>query len=108
MAVEGEGAAVALDEVAGNGQPQPDPSIAAIPVIVKSHEAVEDALPLGRRNARTIVGDPNLGPFGPRSEPAGDPVAGVAEGVVDQVGEGPGDLISITGDEHRARFALPV
>ena len=107
-------AAHGLDEALGHGQPEPHPVRAAV---AEPLERLEDPLPVGHRDARAPVDDPEVDavrrPRRPRCAPgrsgpdACEGVGGeVGHGPLEQgrVGRGPAGSVSSSVDVHRRRW----
>ena len=61
LGVDGDGAAVGLGDGAGDGQTEAGAAVVAGAGGVEAGEALEDPLGFGRRDARAVVGDRQLG-----------------------------------------------
>src|SRR5206468_6051858 len=102
LALQVDAAAVRLHDVAHDGEPEA--GRAELAAVGTLHEALEDALPLVRRDAgpRVADGHPHRPVLRRRLDPDTPAAGRVAQRVRDQVGERPGDLGRITRDRHAA------
>ena len=85
-----------LDRAGDHGKAETGSSAVTRPRVVEPDEAIEDPLPVSGRDTGAVVVHPadDLVAFGSHAD--GDPLAGVSGRVVQEVGDGPADLIGLT------------
>ena len=85
-------------DVPGDGEAEPGPTGAGRPGVVEPGEPLENPLSLLPRDTRTVIGHDHLGMAVPGLADGHDDLrAGVADGVLEQVGHGPLELGAIPG-----------
>ena len=87
-------------DLARDSEPETGSPSATLAAVVEAHESVEDAAPVGGRNARAVVFDldPREMAVGARGD---DHAAGcVSQGVVDQVAEQPLEVTAVAGNRE--------
>ena len=96
---DGDGAVVVGDDVVDDGESEARAAGVSGSGGVESYEAFEDALPVGRGDARSIVGDGQTDGACCRLERDVDVAGGVFLGVVDQVADHPPELEVVAVNE---------
>ena len=95
VGVDDDGAVVASDDVAGDGQAEPGATGDGGAGLVEADEAFDDVLALVGRDAGTVVGDAQDGRMLEFGESDGHGCAGVTGSVVGEVADRAGQLIGV-------------
>src|SRR3954465_5846913 len=88
-------AAVRAGDLPGDRQPETRSAGSALAAGIKANEAIEDPLPDGISDPRAVVADIQAGVRTPSAPSELDPISRVPGGVVGDVAQCPGQVVSV-------------